>query len=421
MRFSMDYSLHMPVDSICPTCKKVLPPKATRCSNCEEKKFEREQNDIHREKAELKTRDALDATFAWGNSNFPEGSADNDALRKDIERRESLERAKQEKRAGKGQAIKSFETKSLEGIEHSISVCGWDNLPNCSPTSFAERTLSLNGAKGHFLNVVNGNWQLRESKSGRLVSQGSLLEIQELRKNSAHRIVGNGMYHLHLKGSREGWPVRIRLWGVGYSAKLLYNAMKLLEVKDEAAFNVQGPQKLLQIDAVFAGGIGVDLAPNTLGTLYITNEEVQFATIGNTWRHSFTGLKGMQIGGQGLVQSGGGWVGGGFGIKGALKGAAFAEIMNLLTTKTSYDCFLRLVFPFPDADATFQILDRDPKKLELDLTGTRGRLESSSNQVSQMNDNSGIDTLVKLADLLDRGLISEDEFKLQKERYFKNS
>ena len=356
-----------------------------------------------------------------GNSNFPEGSAENDALRKDIERRESLERAKQEKRAGKGQAIKSFETNSLEGIEHSISVCGWDNLPNCSPTTFAERTLSLNGAKGHFLNVVDGNWQLRESKSGRLVSQGPLLEIQELRKNSAHRIVGNGMYHLHLKGSREGWPVRIRLWGVGYSAKLLYNAMKLFEVKDEAAFNVQGPQKLLQIDAVFAGGIGVDLAANTLGTLYITNEEVQFATIGNTWRHSFNGLKGMQIGGQGLVQSGGGWVGGGFGIKGALKGAAFAEIMNLLTTKTSYDCFLRLVFPFPDADATFQILDRDPKKLELDLTGTRGRLESSSNQVLQLNDNSGIDTLVKLADLLDRGLISEDEFKVQKERYFKNS
>ena len=43
----------------------------------------------------------------------------------------------------------------------------------------------------------------------------------------------------------------------------------------------------------------------------------------------------VEIGGPGLVRRGGGFVGGGFGARGAIEGMAIAAVLNALTTRTS--------------------------------------------------------------------------------------
>ena len=43
----------------------------------------------------------------------------------------------------------------------------------------------------------------------------------------------------------------------------------------------------------------------------------------------------LEIGGPGLVKTGGGFVGGGFGARGAIEGMAIAAVLNGLTTRTS--------------------------------------------------------------------------------------
>ena len=50
----------------------------------------------------------------------------------------------------------------------------------------------------------------------------------------------------------------------------------------------------------------------------------------------------VEIGGPGLVKTGGGFVGGGFGVSGAVEGMAIAAVLNTLTTRTSVKIVVRI-------------------------------------------------------------------------------
>lgn len=54
----------------------------------------------------------------------------------------------------------------------------------------------------------------------------------------------------------------------------------------------------------------------------------------------------LNISGPGSVTSGGGFIGGGFGVDGALEGMAVATVLNLITSKTKVHTFLTLVTNF---------------------------------------------------------------------------
>ncbi|HUG49567.1 MAG TPA: hypothetical protein VLZ78_01075, partial [Terrimesophilobacter sp.] len=86
-------------------------------------------------------------------------------------------------------------------------------------------------------------------------------------------------------------------------------------------------------------------------------------------------MRGVQVGGVGEYTTGGGWIGGGFGIAGALEGAAFAMVMNWLTTRRRMDSVLRL--SFDDAEATFGLGSRAPGRIDIEmsalLASLRGR------------------------------------------------
>lgn len=56
----------------------------------------------------------------------------------------------------------------------------------------------------------------------------------------------------------------------------------------------------------------------------------------------YSQVEGVEIGGPGLVKSGGGFTGGGFGLGGAIEGMAIAAVLNAVTTRTSITTIMRI-------------------------------------------------------------------------------
>ena len=54
-------------------------------------------------------------------------------------------------------------------------------------------------------------------------------------------------------------------------------------------------------------------------------------------------LASIEVSGPGTLKSGGGFVGGGFGVEGALEGMAIATVLNALTTKSKIHTFVSLI------------------------------------------------------------------------------
>jgi hypothetical protein len=141
---------------------------------------------------------------------------------------------------------------------------------------------------------------------------------------------------------------------------------------------------------------------------------------------------GLQIGGQGIYTTGGGWVGGGVGFNGAMQGAAMASMLNALETRVHNDCLMRLCFE--DAELNFQILDVTPRDLELKLSPIRLYLErhlgvsSSSTMglsgtVGVPSKNNSKDLKTKLQELkqaFDEGLLTKDEYEAKRAGLLEN-
>ena len=177
-------------------------------------------------------------------------------------------------------------------------------------------------------------------------------------------------------------------------------------------------QVRLEISALYLGGTGADLDRGSKGVLVINDLGFFFQSKSKAWSVGLTGIRSFQISGAGAFQSGGGWFGGGFGFSGAMQGAAMASMMNLLTTRTHFDCLLRVVYD--DLDVTFQILDRTPRQLEIDLTGLKYLVsEKQPEPDPELANAEGIDTLLKLSILFEKGLLSREEFDEQKKIYLK--
>jgi hypothetical protein len=122
----------------------------------------------------------------------------------------------------------------------------------------------------------------------------------------------------------------------------------------------------------------------------------------------------IEIGGPGATRTGGGFFGGGFGLQGAAEGMLVASALNLLTTRTSIDTILCL--QTKTAELFLLNHDETPNALRMRLSPVLTILrqrEQARAEPSSRPDASGsvVDQLAKLSDLLDRGLIDEDEFR----------
>lgn len=125
----------------------------------------------------------------------------------------------------------------------------------------------------------------------------------------------------------------------------------------------------------------------------------------------------VEIGGPGLVKSGGGFSGGGFGVVGALEGMAIAGILNALTTRTTVTTIVRL--QGRDSEMFFLHTLSTPEQLRMELSRALGVIRAASAAVPQgaaavpppVAPMSAAGELARLAELLNAGLVTREEFE----------
>jgi hypothetical protein len=130
----------------------------------------------------------------------------------------------------------------------------------------------------------------------------------------------------------------------------------------------------------------------------------------------YSEVEDVEIGGPGLVKSGGGFVGGGFGAVGALEGMAIASVLNTLTTRTSVTTIVRIQ---GTACELFLLYKRStPEQLRITMSRALGAIraaraasaESIKAKTPPPGPASPIQELAKLAEMLRAGLLTREEF-----------
>lgn len=131
---------------------------------------------------------------------------------------------------------------------------------------------------------------------------------------------------------------------------------------------------------------------------------------------TYSEIEDVEIGGPGLVKSGGGFIGGGFGAAGALEGMALASVLNALTTKTRITTIIRV-----QAAACELFLlwtQAPPEQLRIELSQPLGAIRAARAAAahSPASPASAIGELSKAAELLQAGLLTREEFDQLKAR-----
>jgi hypothetical protein len=120
----------------------------------------------------------------------------------------------------------------------------------------------------------------------------------------------------------------------------------------------------------------------------------------------------LEIGGPGATRSGGGFIGGGFGLEGAAEGMLIASALNALTRRTRIDTVLcvqstssELFFHISD-----ETLDALRRRLSPAFTAIRQQQQSPLPLAAPRAQTDVVTRLEALAVLLDRELLTRAEF-----------
>jgi hypothetical protein len=305
--------------------------------------------------------------------------------------------------------------------EQELSVWSWSEVSSINPTSSSRSSRALGDRSGRYkLFIGQFKWALVDSKADQIMGQGSFKAAQFKSKKAT---VNGTNVAFEVDGGTVGiYKPGGGLFTFSEGQKTLARQMNLAGRVDHEISEddfVISSQEIATIETVYLGGAGVPLKTYEKSTLMVSRKGFTIGQGGSSiWTQSFEGMNGIQITGEGLYQTGGGWIGGGFGISGALQGAAFASVMNALTTRTHNDCYFRFVYP--GTDATFQVLSHTPRDLEIALSGVRNWLETrnpvSTPSVQVISSASRVEQLEKLHQLFEKGILSKAEYKAEKKR-----
>lgn len=165
---------------------------------------------------------------------------------------------------------------------------------------------------------------------------------------------------------------------------------------------------------VVLAAAGYPFGEGTTVRLWLENNAINVADSksGITVRLAFGEIAVVDVGGPGMIQSGGGYSGGGFGVAGFVLGVSAAAALNKLTTSYAVRTLLRVSTRNGELNlVTDEIL---PGDLELDLAPVRVGMRAARVAVHSGDD--VVDRLERLAALRDRGVLTEEEFQSQKQR-----
>lgn len=171
---------------------------------------------------------------------------------------------------------------------------------------------------------------------------------------------------------------------------------------------------------MFLGGAGLPLASGITYRFGVRTDHIAVANMaGVVVLHlPFRQILDMRAQGAGAVRSGGGFVGGGFGLEGAAEGMLIASALNALTTKTHVDSCLRLITE--DAEGVFAFTRTLPSQLDLELSSFR--VHQRQREALQVPAQPGVaeqkeDPLTRLERLVrlrDAGALTAAEFDQEK-------
>jgi hypothetical protein len=131
----------------------------------------------------------------------------------------------------------------------------------------------------------------------------------------------------------------------------------------------------------------------------------------------YSEVEDVEIGGPGLVKSGGGFAGGGFGLSGAVEGMAIAAVLNAMTTRTSVKTVVRIQGTGCELFLLHTTLT--PEQLRIEMSRPLGairvaRATSRTQHEAPAVSPSPVEELARVADMLEKGLLTREEFDLMK-------
>jgi hypothetical protein len=130
----------------------------------------------------------------------------------------------------------------------------------------------------------------------------------------------------------------------------------------------------------------------------------------------YSQVEGVEIGGPGIIKTGGGFIGGGFGAAGAAEGMAIAAVLNGLTSRRSKKTIIRI----QGTGYELFLLDTmvTPERLRIELSRPLATIRAARAvdlaATQSARATSPVEDLAKLADMLDKGLLTREEFDVMK-------
>jgi hypothetical protein len=161
------------------------------------------------------------------------------------------------------------------------------------------------------------------------------------------------------------------------------------------------------------------LAPGAMHSLTFSDMAVEIsAASGPRVTVPYDGLLVLGTEGPGAVTTGGGFLGGGFGLKGAAEGILAASVLNALTRRTTVEAYLEV----QDSDSywIFMSESQTPAQLERMLKPVRARMRVPHGRPAARSDEPSsvdlVDQLERLAALRTAGALSDEQFEVAKSK-----
>jgi hypothetical protein len=182
----------------------------------------------------------------------------------------------------------------------------------------------------------------------------------------------------------------------------------------------------LRAAAVFAsmakcslqGGYHIEpLHANASTDLYFTDDRLLVTDQGSpdiVLAIAYEDLIALRIEGPGAITTGGGFVGGGFGLKGATEGMLIASALNAVTTRTTIQTIIEV--QDRERDLIWLCGTVTPERLRILLMPVYARIRQTTQLASKDRKSDQLDSLKKLAALHDTGVIGDREFEQAKQR-----
>ncbi len=150
------------------------------------------------------------------------------------------------------------------------------------------------------------------------------------------------------------------------SHRILRHSYPQMPQRDIGQMNEYENREVKLENITCLGGIGFPCESGEEISIRFDSKGVAILGQQRSARFSYLELVDISISGPGKVTTGGGFVGGGFGVSGALEGIAVATILNVLTTKTKIHTFVSIETNFGELHLHYS--DMEPGALRVALS-----------------------------------------------------